>query len=215
MPEPKGPKLELPDDLAADLQAEVGEPPEGTESPTEPTADLASETPAAEGGAEAALDATDVGELQRQIEEAKDRHLRALAEFENYKRRTLREHQELRRFAHEALVKELLPTVDNLERALEHARKGEEGEDIQKLLEGVELTYRSLLKVLERFGVKPVEAEGCEFDPQIHEAIRRVSSDERAPNTVAEVFQRGYQLHDRLLRPALVAVTTPADKEPS
>ncbi len=198
MAEPKGPKVELPEDLEEGIEGDSPEP--GSEP------DLSDEESSVE--AAKASDASDAPDLGAALEEAKDRHLRLLAEFENFKRRSLREHQELRLYASEAVVKELLPTVDNLERALEHARTGEEGGDIEKLLEGIELTHRSLLQVLERVGVEVVEALGKTFDPEVHEAIRRAASDEHPTNTVTEEFQRGYKLHDRLLRPALVAVSS-------
>ena len=118
----------------------------------------------------------------------------------------LKERQDQANYANENLIKELLSTVDNLERALEHGRKDREGDEDREFLEGVELTHRSMLQALERFGVTVIEAEGKPFDPQFHEAIRQVPSDTHEPGTVVEVFQRGYQLKDRLLRPALVAV---------
>jgi molecular chaperone GrpE len=200
MSEPKGPKVDLPEDLAAELQS--GEGQEAADAPEAPEAE-----------AEAAPEEPTAPSLETQLEEAKDRHLRLAAEFENFKRRALRERQELLNYANENLVKELLPTVDNLERALEHARRDEEGgEEAEKLLEGVELTYRSLLQALERFGVTVIQAQNEPFDPTVHEAIRRVPSSEHKPGTVIEVLQRGYQLKDRLLRPALVAVAgTPSD----
>jgi molecular chaperone GrpE len=105
-------------------------------------------------------------------------------------------------------MKELLATIDNLERALGHARQ-EEDVDKENLLEGVELTFRSLMRTLEQSGVTVVEAEGQEFDPKVHEAIRQVPSDEHPPGTVVEVYQKGYVMKNRLLRPALVAVVGP------
>ena len=218
MGESKGPKVAVPEELAAELQesteeaaAPEGELQEGAEQAAAPGAGLqeGDEEPAAPEGesSEAGDEAEPEADLATQLEEAQDRHLRLAAEFENFKRRALRERQDLLNYANENLVKELLPMVDNLERALEHARN-QEGDGAEKLLEGVELTYRSLIQTLESYGVSVVEAEGKPFDPQYHEAIRQVPSDEHHPGTVIEVFQRGYLLRDRLLRPAQVPSAT-------
>lgn len=181
----KGPKVELPEDLAAALEEAVATEP-GTGS-----------------GADAG-----VPDVAGELEQARDRHLRLAAEFDNFKRRTLRERQELFNYANENLIKELLPTVDNLERALEHARLTQGEEATRALREGVELTFRSLLAALENAGVQRVETEGREFDPQVHEAVQRVPTDAHPPGRVVEVLQPGYTLKGRLLRPALVAVST-------
>ena len=143
-----------------------------------------------------------------ELAELKDRHLRLAAEFDNFRRRSLKERQDLHNYANENLVKELLPIVDNLERAVVHGRKEEQRADSENLLQGVELTYRSLLQILARFGVVEIEAEGKPFDPQVHEAVRRVPTSEHPPGTVVEVYQKGYMLKDRLLRPAMVAVAS-------
>ncbi len=191
MPKAKGPKVELPDALASELASAQEESP--AEEP--------------EGEEAAAADSSSESEL----EELRDRYLRLAAEFENFRRRTLRERQELQNYATENLIKDLLLTVDNLERALGHARQQEEGGEIKNLLEGVELTYRSLMQLLEKAGVRVVGAEGETFDPSVHEAIRQVPSEEHPPGTVIEVFQKGYLMKDRLLRPALVAVSAPSE----
>jgi molecular chaperone GrpE len=183
----KGPKVELPEDLAAALEEAAAEPA------TEPL-------PAPEE--EAAPDP------ERELAALHDRHLRLAAEFDNFKRRSLRERQELFNYANESLIKELLPTVDNLERALEHARRTEGEEATRALREGVELTFRSLCAALENAGVTRVEAEGRDFDPQVHEAVQRVAIDTVPPGRIVEVLQPGYTLKGRLLRPALVAVST-------
>ena len=195
MSEPKGPKLDVPDDLVAELDEEKSEntPAEDTPADGEPSA------PDAEAAA---------GDSGDDIAAWKDRHLRLAAEFENFKRRSLKERQDLLNFATESLVKELLATIDNLERALGHVRQ-EEDLDKENLLEGVDLTFRSLMQTLEKSGVRVVEAEGQEFDPKVHEAIRQVPSDEHPPGTVVEVYQKGYVMKNRLLRPALVGVAGP------
>jgi len=136
----------------------------------------------------------------------RDQMLRLQADFENLRRRTLREKEEAWRYGHENLVKELLPTVDNLERAVDHARQSEGG-DVEGLLQGVELVLRELQGVFARHGVEEVEAEGKTFDPSVHEAMAQVPDDSVPANTVVQVFQRGYQLRDHLLRPARVIVS--------
>jgi molecular chaperone GrpE len=137
-----------------------------------------------------------------------DRWLRERAEVDNFKKRVARERAEHLRFANEAVLKDLLPVVDNLERAVEHARGGGDG---QPLVDGVALVLKGLLDVLERHGVTRVEARGTPFDPAHHEAMAHVETDAHPPNTVVEEHQPGYRLHDRLLRPALVSVAKPPD----
>ena len=211
MSEPKGPKLDLPEDLVASIEEQEESSPE---IEVEVTVD-GDDAPPSED-ASASEDSDDApADLSEEIAAWKDRHLRLAAEFDNFKRRTLKERQDLLNFGTEALMKELLATIDNLDRALGHVSQGghenrEEDVDKEHLLEGVELTLRSLLQTLEKDGLKVVEAEGVEFDPAHHEAIRQVPSDEHPPGTVVEVYQKGYMLKNRLLRPALVAVVGPA-----
>jgi molecular chaperone GrpE len=143
-----------------------------------------------------------------ELAELKDRYLRLGADFDNFRRRSLKERQDLHNYANENLVKELLPIVDNLERAVEHGRKEEQRGDSDNLLQGVELTYRSLLQLLTRQGVVEIQALGEPFNPQSHEAVRRVPTGDKPPGTVVEVYQKGYMLKDRMLRPAMVAVST-------
>jgi len=135
----------------------------------------------------------------------RDRLIRLQADFENYRKRVLREREEAYRYGHENLVKDLLGTVDNLERAIEHAR-GSQGGDAEGLLEGVELVHRELLGALAKHGVEEIEAEGVPFDPAVHEAMAQTPSETAPPNTVIQVFEKGYRLRDRLLRPARVVV---------
>ena len=202
MSEPKGPKLDLPEDLVASIEEEDESSPE-----IEVEVSVDGDDAAAPEAEDASEDAP--ADLSEEIAAWKDRHLRLAAEFDNFKRRTLKERQDLLNFGTEALMKELLATIDNLDRALGHVNQ-EEDVDKEHLLEGVELTLRSLLQTLEKDGLKVVEAEGVEFDPAHHEAIRQVPSDEHPPGTVVEVYQKGYMLKNRLLRPALVAVVGPA-----
>lgn len=149
-----------------------------------------------------------------ELETLRDQHLRLQAEFENFRRRGLKEKQETQLFGHQNLVKELLPVVDNLDRAVEHAEQSS-SEELQQLLQGVELVRRELSAVLERLGVSEIEAEGAAFDPAVHEAMVQMPTAEVEPNTVVAVMEKGYQLHDRMLRPARVVVSQALDESQS
>jgi molecular chaperone GrpE len=152
-------------------------------------------------------------QLESAREEAKqsfEKYLRAVAEFENYKKRSAKENEDFRKYANEALIKALLPVVDNLERAVKSAK--EEGSDIQALLTGVELTLNELVKVFNQSQVKKIDALGESFDPNFHQAMMQEISDEHPENTVLQELQTGYTLHNRLLRPAMVIVSKTTDK---
>jgi molecular chaperone GrpE len=151
---------------------------------------------------------SEIERLRSELAEQKDRVLRERAELENFKRRQARDKADALRFANESLLRDLLPIIDNLYRAIEHARTSRE---VDAIAEGVEMVVRSLTETLERHGVKIVEARGRPFDPAHHEAIGHVES-EHPPNTVVDEHQRGYLLHDRLLRPALVTIGKAPEK---
>ena len=175
-------------------------------------AERATHKSGAGGAAQEELEAA-LAEAQRELAELKDRHLRLAADFENARRRSLREREEALLFGHQNVVKELLPSVDNLERAIDHARQGGEGGQ-EGLLEGVELVLREIVAVLARHGVVPIEAHGQPFDPALHEAMAQLPDGTVPANTVVQVFQPGYYLRGRLLRPARVVVSKPpADAE--
>jgi len=147
-----------------------------------------------------------LAKLQEKEAEAKanyDLFLRERADLENFKRRMQREQAESVRFANEPLIRDLLPVIDNLERAVGHAQGGGNG---QPLVEGVALVVRSLLDTLEKHGVTRVTAKGEPFDPTRHEAMAQAETVEVAPNTVIDEYRPAYLLHGRLLRPALVTV---------
>ncbi|MGQ9688613.1 MAG: nucleotide exchange factor GrpE [Desulfobaccales bacterium] len=139
----------------------------------------------------------------QEAEENYDRLLRLAAEVENLKKRQEREIAEIRQFANENLLKELIPVLDNLERALEHGRQSEAPE---ALLEGLELVNQDFLKVLNRFGVQPIDSLGKRFDPAFHHAVMEKEVPEAADQTVLKELQKGYLLKNRLLRPAMVVV---------
>ncbi len=158
----------------------------------------------------------------RQASEAhEDRFLRLYAEFENYKKRTARETSDFRKFANEALIKEMLPVIDNLERAIQSSSSQENDQEELKscILEGVTMTLNEILKVLDRFNVKPIEALEQPFDPNFHEAVGQEESDAFADGTVMREYQKGYLLYDRLIRPAMVVVSkappAPVEADPS
>jgi molecular chaperone GrpE len=135
-----------------------------------------------------------------------DRLLRLTAEFENYKKRMEREMEGFRKFANESLIKEILPVVDNLERALDiEYQKNEDA--LEGLREGVEMTLRGLLDTLEKFGVVPLEALGKPFDPNFHQAVSQEETDKYPDNTVSRELQKGYMLRDRLVRAPMVVVS--------
>jgi molecular chaperone GrpE len=152
---------------------------------------------------------TEIEDLRRQLQDNQDRLLRQLAEAENVRRRLERTADERVKFANETLVRELVPVLDNFDRALAAARTGGAG----TVVEGIELIQRELLRVLERAGVSRYSAIGQRFDPSRHEAIARVVSAEAAPDTVVHETGPGYLLHGRVLRPALVAVAAAPDED--
>jgi molecular chaperone GrpE len=136
-----------------------------------------------------------------------DRFLRVSAEFDNYRKRSARETQDFRKYANETLLKELLPVVDTLELAIKSAR--EESKGHESLVNGIDLTLKEILRVLSKFGVQPIEALDQPFDPVFHQAVASQESDTHPKNKVIQELQKGYTLHDRLLRPAMVVVATP------
>lgn len=151
-----------------------------------------------------------VEEKEKEVKEHYDRLLRVAADLENYKKRAAKEKEEWIKFANEDLMKAILPFIDNLERAVNHAEKAK---DTGVMIEGVRLTIQQLLQTLSKFGVSPIESIGKPFDPTIHQAMLLVETDQHEPNRVVEEFQKGYFLNDRLLRPATVSVSKPPEKQ--
>lgn len=146
---------------------------------------------------------------EKEAAETYDRLLRASAEFDNYKKRSSREMEEFRKFANQSLIKEMLSVVDNLELAMNSTN---DHKAIDKdLLQGLEMTHREILKVFERFNVKPIDAKGQPFDPTFHEAVMQEETNDSPKNTVINELQRGYMIHDRLLRPSMVVVAKPKE----
>lgn len=175
----------------------------------------------APAGEQATASASETNERIKQLEEALaakeaevaanwDKFVRERADLENYRKRVQKEKEELLKYGNESLILEILPILDNMERALAHASE----ESQAGVVEGVRLTHGMLLATLKKFGVVPLEvARGAAFDPALHHAVHQVESDELPPNTVSEVFQKGYTLNDRLLRAAMVVVAVPKKGE--
>ena len=140
---------------------------------------------------------------QEELQIYQDKYIRLAAEFENYKRRAQRDQSDAIRYSNESLLKNLLSTLDNLERAIQC---GKDAGATGSLLEGVELTHKQFLETVGKLGVRQVSSTGSLFDPNMHQAVAQVESETVEPNMVVEEFQKGYFLHDRILRPAMVTV---------
>ncbi len=139
-------------------------------------------------------------ELRRERDALQDRLLRTAAEFDNYRKRMDRERRDLADYTAGEAIKDLLPIIDNLERALQAAAPDD------PLRKGVELIHKQMLEMLRKRGVTPIEALGADFDPNVHEAVTHEESDQHREGEVMEELQRGYKVGDRLLRPAMVKV---------
>jgi molecular chaperone GrpE len=144
------------------------------------------------------------------LAETDDKFLRLQAEFDNFRRRTLKEKQDTFKYGHQNLVKDLLPSVDNLERAVVHGEGNQDG-DFESLLQGVELVQRELLGALAKHGVEPIQTKDQIFDPAVHEAMAQIPVADVPLNTVVQVLQTGYLLRDRMLRAARVVVSKPVE----
>jgi molecular chaperone GrpE len=173
----------------------------------------AEETVAAAAGPEA-----DIERLAKENEELKDRYLRLAAEMENLRRRTARDVHDARSYSIAGFARDMLQVSDNLRRALDsvanHTADGDDS-DFKTLIEGVELTERSMLAALERHGVKKVDPKGERFDPNFHQAMFEIPNPAVPNNTVLEVVQPGYVIGERMLRPAMVGVSKGGPKEPA
>lgn len=146
----------------------------------------------------------DLVQLQTELEAAKDQVLRAQAEMQNLRRRAERDVENAHKYALDKFVGELLPVVDNLERSIQ--TMDDNNDDIKVLREGIELTLKSFQDVLARFKVEAIDPKGEVFNPEFHQAMSMLEMPDQAPNTVVDVFQKGYTLNGRLVRPAMVVV---------
>lgn len=150
-----------------------------------------------------------IAELEKELDAAKinerDSVLRARAEVDNIRRRAEQDVEKAHKFALEKFANELLPVIDSLERAVELADK--QNTDLHAMIEGVELTLKSLYSAMNKFGVEPVDQVGCPFNPDVHQAMSMVESAEHPANHIVMVLQKGYTLNGRLIRPAMVMVS--------
>jgi molecular chaperone GrpE len=182
-----------------------GAPEEGREAGAEeaPRREASEEELAEAEAAEEAREAEGPS-AEEQLAELNERYVRLYAEFENYKKKSARDREELARYVREELVYDLMPSLDHLEIALQHAV---EQEDSAGLKQGVEMTLRELYRTLEKYGLKSIEALGQPFDPEYHHAISQAERDDIEEGTVVEVFRKGYMLGDKVLRAAMVSVS--------
>jgi molecular chaperone GrpE len=156
----------------------------------------------------------DLEQKTKEAAELNEKYLRTYADFDNYRKRMQRDLADFRKYANEQLAQELLSVVDHLGLALKHA--AEAGETTEGLQQGVELVYKQFRDTLDKFGVKPFNAEGEVFDPTVHEAVMQVTTSEAPSNTVVQVFQEGYRYYDKVLRHAKVGVAkNPTVEEPA
>lgn len=153
----------------------------------------------------------DMEQMVADLASAKEQVLRTQAEMQNLRRRLERDVENAHKYALEKFVGELLPVVDNLERAIRAI--DETNDEFKAVGEGIELTLKSFLDVLDRFKVAPVDPKGESFDPELHQAMSMLELQEVQPNTVIDVFQKGYTLNGRLVRPAMVVVAKPSAKK--
>ncbi len=142
---------------------------------------------------------------EKEARENWDRFLRERADLENYRKRVGREKEELLNYGNKSLLEEILPVIDNLERALQHASD----DGLGAVVEGIRMTHTMLLAALKKFNVTPIEAVGTVFNSAFHQAMVQVPTDQYEPNTVVEEYQKGYMLKERLLRPSMVTVAMP------
>ncbi|MCF7982128.1 MAG: nucleotide exchange factor GrpE [Pseudomonadales bacterium] len=150
-------------------------------------------------------------EAIQQAEHQKDLAMRSQAELHNVRRRAERDVEHAHKFGMEKIVQELLPVVDSLERALEAS--GDDNDFVKAMKEGIELTLNMFLKALAKFQIEPVSPEGEPFDPALHQAVSMVEQNEVEPNTVVHVMQKGYTLHGRIVRPAMVVVAKAGERD--
>jgi len=194
-------ETELERKLRARMDAENDSPDsEHTLETSAPEADDPSVETEKDAPAEDTLDPME--ELEAAAEELKDQLLRSRAEFENFRKRTAREVERIRKTATESVIHDLLPVLDNLELALEHA-DGDGG----PIADGVKMVLTQLLDLLERNGLKPIEALGQPFDPKLHEAVSQIESAEVPKDDIAQEFQRGYTLGGQILRASKVVIS--------
>ncbi|MCE5167750.1 nucleotide exchange factor GrpE [Paenibacillus profundus] len=147
---------------------------------------------------------TELEQAKEQADEHYQRYLRTQADFDNFRRRTMKEKEDLAKYASAKVITELLPVLDNFERALS---TGQEASETESFVKGVDMIFRQIQQVMEQEGVQPMNAVGEQFNPEYHQAIMQVESDEYEEGFVVEEVQKGYMLKDKVLRPAMVKVS--------
>ena len=206
-------KTEIEDMLQEDQEFQESENIVETEMGSE---EVSASAEATEEGDDSVDEETEVSDREPTVEERaadaeskynemQDRYLRLNAEFDNYKKRMIRENSDRLKYFNMELIKELLPSVDNLERAISHA--GDENSDLENMIEGLQMVYKGMQEAFGKFGVSEIESIGKEFDPNCHQAVGMIESQEVPENHVAEECLKGYYLHDRIIRPTMVRVS--------
>ncbi len=180
-----------------------------------PPGELAADAAAAESAQPEVMEITSVEDMARQLAETRlreqdywDRLVRAQAEFDNYKKRVEKDLQNAHKYALERFARELLAVIDSLELGIQASNASQP--EVEKLREGMELTLRQLTAAFEKFGIQVIDPLGDRFNPDLHQAMAAQPADDVEPNTVIKVFQKGYSLNDRLLRPAMVIIAQQA-----
>ncbi|HEY9577674.1 MAG TPA: nucleotide exchange factor GrpE [Pseudobacillus sp.] len=185
-----------------DLNQEENEEIE-QQSSTEEAPVQAENAPAEEEQSMADASLEKINELEQKLEEAENRYLRLLADFDNFRRRAQLDREASEKYRAQSLISDLLPLLDNFERALKVEASNEQTKSV---LQGMEMVYKGLISALEKEGVEAIESVGKEFDPNFHQAVMTDSNDQYGPNEVIEEFQKGYRLKDRIIRPSMVKV---------
>ncbi len=204
----KGRRIEVEEGEVSDMPAEDDGSPEVAsdedqpDAATEDTEDVSDELDDIEALRER------IEQLEEQLAEEHDRHLRAVAELQNYRKRVAREQREKSRYASQDVLSRILPVMDNLRRVLEHQAEANR----EEFARGVEMTVEEFFRILQQVGVEVIDCEGQPFDPSRHEAVARVETDEVPEGTIIAVDTPGYCLHDRCLRPARVVVSASPEK---
>ncbi|WP_226673181.1 nucleotide exchange factor GrpE [Rossellomorea aquimaris] len=176
---------------------------EAKEENSEVVEEVFAEEPQAEETAEEQV-SDELSQLEEKLNESENRYLRLRADFDNFRRRVNVENEAKEKYRAQGLITELLPALDNFERALNIEA---DNEQTKQLLQGMEMVHRSLVEALKKEGVEPIEAVGQEFDPHLHQAVMQVEDENFDSNVVVEEFQKGYKLKDRVIRPSMVKVS--------
>lgn len=189
---------------ATEMENKAENAAEAVETEQDVTSSANIEPESSDNQAEAEWVDPEIEQLRKQVEEGNQRLLRAQADFDNFRRRTLKEKEELAQYASMKLIGELLPVTDNMERALAASKANQ---DFESLAKGVDMIFRQFSQVLENEGLKAMDAVGQPFNPEFHQAIMQVESEEHEEGIVVEEVQKGYMLKEKVLRPAMVKVS--------